>query len=222
MKSQMTWFNLLHLTLLLLPALATAANQSLTEAWVLTQIQKAQNQSPGVKNQLTAADWNAACTRGSPVAPTGCLGNVSSIGFQKLSNGTGGFTTWANIQPMNAPQSVFIKAFLAGANVPVDPPNININVPEGAARCGLFTTPGEPIGMEGISNLNPTPGNSLTETAPFGLIIAFNMSSGGFTYEHSPIPFEADPQDPIYVMCVAYDPADGASAVSSAGSITAN
>ncbi|MCX7117555.1 MAG: hypothetical protein NTW94_06600 [Legionellales bacterium] len=172
-------------------------------------------------NSLNTHDWNAVCSDGAPTDQSGCLGNTSSIAFQKVSHGTGGFTTWANIQPANVPESVFIKAFLADTNHPIAPPNINIQVRVGAARCALFTTPGESIGLNGINNLNPTPGNTQIQSDPFGLVIALNMSSGGFTYEHQPTPLEANPQYPIYVMCVAYDPADGATAVSTAGSITA-
>lgn len=176
---------------------------------------------PTISMALTAANWAAVCTTGSPTAATGCLGNASSDAFTTVSNGTGGFTTWANIQPKDAPESVFIKAFLASTNTPVSPPNIIISVPNGAARCSLFTTAGQSIGISGINNLNPTPGNAMEQLAPFGVIIALNMATGGFTYEHPPVPFEADPPSPIYVMCVAYDPVDGATATSTAATITA-
>lgn len=170
---------------------------------------------------LSENDWNAICSSGSPTAPTGCLGNVSSQAFQTVSNATGGFTTWANIEPRNAPDSVFLKAFLDGTNTPDAPPNIRVNVVEGAARCGLFTKQGASIGNNGINNLNPSPGTSQMQSAPLGLILALNISAGSFTYEQQTTPAEAAPPDPIYVMCVAYDPTDGASAVSTASNITA-
>ena len=214
MKSTIKWFNVSCFAFLTLPALVFAAASSTNTKLLLPQTKKAQS-------QLSATDWGAVCTIGSPANPSGCLGNASSEPFQNVSNGTGGFTSWANIKPVNAPDSVYIKAFLAGTNSPESPPNISVNVLEGAARCGLFTTQGESIGVNGINNLNPTPGTSLMQSAPFGLIIALNSSAGGFSYEHAPAPFEADPPDPIYLMCVAYDPADGASAVSTAGSIIA-
>ena len=203
-------FNILLTTLLLPPSFAVMAAKKTTPTIPARGT-----------HHLVTADWTAVCTSGSPATDTGCLGNTSSPAFHVISNGTGGFTSWANIQPQNAPESIFIKAFLAGTNTPIAPPNISINVPQGAARCALFTTQGEAIGDNGISNLNPTPGSVLEQPAPVGLIIALNMSTGGFSYEQPPAPFEADPEDPIYVMCVAYDPTDGSSAAPTAGSITA-
>ena len=83
-----------------------AANPASKE-WVLQQI--AANQS-----LLTAADWSAVCTTGSPTSSTGCYGNASSAAFSKVSNSLGGFTRYANINPVNIPSSVFVKAFFAG------------------------------------------------------------------------------------------------------------
>ena len=59
------------------------------------------------------------------------------------------------------------------------------------------------------------------QSSTFGLIIALNMSEGGFTYEDATAPFIIRPQYPIYVMCVTYDPVDGATTTSTAGSIAA-
>lgn len=202
----------LFVALLSLPSFAVIAAPKATPSTSL---------SASTKSHLVAADWSAVCSTGSPTASAGCLGNTISSAFHAISNGTGGFTSWANIQPKNVPESVFIKAFLAGTNLPLNPPEIMINVPQGAARCALFTMQGESIGNNGISNLNPSPGSVLAQPAPIGEVIALNRSSGVLIYEHIPTQFEATPEDPIYLMCVAYDPIDGASAASTAGSILA-
>ena len=88
---------------------------------------------------LTAADWSAVCTSGTATSATGCYGNVSSAAFSKVSDRLGGFTTYANINPISASSSVFIKSFFGGTNVPVNANFLQVTLTNSAARCGVVS-----------------------------------------------------------------------------------
>src|SRR5580704_14009147 len=99
------------ISIFMLPA--AHASKPASKEWVLQQL--AANQ--GV---LSAADWNAVCTSGTPSSTSGCYGEVNTPAFTKVSNGLGGFTSFANINPVTAVSSVFIKTFFGGTNIPVN------------------------------------------------------------------------------------------------------
>ena len=193
-----------------------AANPASKE-WVQQQI--AANQS-----LLTAADWSAACSGGSPASSIGCYGNASAAAFAKISNSLGGFTRYANINPVNVPSSVFIKAFFGGTNIPAQPFNINVTV-TGAARCALFTQVGNGLGLGGISTSNPPSGSAtpyyvVLHTVSFLTINNFtnNSPSNGIMYNNEAVGGTGQPlsnvviPNPIYLLCVGFDPANGSTA----------
>ena len=192
-----------------------AANPASKE-WVLQQI--AANQP-----LLTAADWSAVCTSGSPSSATGCYGNASSAAFAKVSTRLGGFNRYANINPVNVPSSVFIKAFFAGTNIPTQATNINLTV-TGAARCALFTQVGLGLGLGGISTSNPPSG----QATPYYVVLhsvsfltinnATNNSTEGLMYNNETVGGTGQPlspvvvPNPIYLLCAGFDPANGSTA----------
>lgn len=191
-----------------------AANPASKE-WVLQQI--AAN-SP----LLTAADWSAACTSGSPSSAAGCYGNASSAAFARVSNVIGGFNRIANINPVNAPSSVFIKAFFAGTNTPAQASSLVVNVVNSAARCALFSQVGHGLGLGGISTTNPVSGS--TSTA-YTILHAVSFVTINNTTSTSDIYYNAENigtgvtplsnvviPNPIYLLCVGYNTTDGTTA----------
>ena len=192
---------------------AYAANPASKE-WVLQQIAA----HPPV---LTAADWKAACTSGSPANSSGCYGNVSSAAFTKVSNYLGGFIRLSNINPMNVPSSVFIKAFFAGTNTPAQSTYLHITLNDSAARCALFTQVGLGVGLGGISTTNPSSGNSST---PYVVLHAIspvtinNTTSNEIYYNAENIGTGVTPlsnvvvPNPIYLLCLGYDTTDSTTA----------
>lgn len=195
-----------------IPAITMAANPA-SQDWVLRQI------------TLNTSDWYAVCQQGSASSPSGCYGNVASPAFIKLSDRLGGYLTYANINPVNAPGSVFIKAFLGGTNTPAALANILVTVTNSAARCALFTTQGGGLGPQGVSNENPTSGNVSNSLPPphAPVLTSFNNASTNMAYANSffipaaPVVLPA----PIYLLCVGYDPANGYTAASIANNVTA-
>jgi hypothetical protein len=154
---------------------------------------------------LTAADWNAVCTTGTPAGANGCFGNASSAAFAKLSTGLGGYTTYANIIPANAANSVFIKAFFAGTNTPASTQYLTVSILGGAARCNLFAQAGMGISpVDGIGNQDIGP------EAPAPTSIN-NFTYTNFLYNSNPsIPVVT--ASPLYLLCVGYNTTDGATA----------
>lgn len=169
---------------------------------------------------LTAADWAAACTSGSPTSATGCYGTSNSTAFTKINNRTGGFTSYANINPTNAPaNSVFIKAFLAGTNTPVGSTALDVSVINSAARCVLFYQQGLGVGTGGIATYNPAPGNTPSEFQigpQVATVVTFNSaSSASALVYNAPFDSPASPAvipNPLYLVCAGYSPADGSTA----------
>ena len=203
------------LVLMSIPISVLAAAVPATQDWVLAQLQTLQS-------KITSTDWDALCSSGSPEDATGCWGNVSSTAFQKISAGTGGFTSYANIQPKNIVGSVFIKAFLGGTNTPVAPINLIVVAPDIAARCALFTSNGAGLGAGGVINSTIHRESPMARVATTTLVTAFNRTPFPgllIRYEAEALPI-AKPEDPIYLMCVGYDPEDGSTAVSIYGSIS--
>jgi hypothetical protein len=195
---------------------AYAANPASKE-WVLQQI--AANQT-----LLTASDWEALCTTGSSMSSTGCYGNASSPAFAKVSNSLGGFTRYANINPVNAPNSIFIKSFFAGTNTPAQPFNLNVTV-TGAARCALFTQVGNGLGLGGVSTSNPPSGQATTyyvvlHAVSFVTInnATNNSQNNGIMYNYESVGGTGQPlspvviPNPIYLLCAGFNPADGSTA----------
>jgi hypothetical protein len=193
-----------------------AANPA-SQEWVLQQI--AANQT-----LLTASDWEAACTSGSPSSSTGCYGNANSAAFTKISNSLGGFTRYANINPVNAPNSIFIKSFFAGTNIPAQPVNLNVTV-TGAARCALFTQVGQGLGLGGVSTSNPPSGQAtpyyvILHTVSFFTInnATNNSSTDGVMYNNEDAGGTSQPMssvvipNPIYFLCAGFNPSDGSTA----------
>jgi hypothetical protein len=191
-----------------------AGNHPASKEWVLQQI--AAN-SP----LLTAADWSAVCASGSPAGASGCYGNASSAAFAKVSNLVGGFNRYANINPVNAPSSVFIKAFFAGTNTPAQATNLNVHVINSAARCALFTQVGHGLGLGGISTTNPSSGSTssaFTILHAVSFVTINNTTSTGLYYNAENIGTGVTPlsnvavPNPIYLLCAGYNTTDGSTA----------
>ncbi len=188
------------------------ASTPASKEWVLQQI------ATSLQKPLAATDWNAICTSGSPTSSAGCYGNVTSAAFVKVNNQVGGFTRFSNINPVNSPSSVFVKAFLGGTNTPALANNITVTVSSSAARCVLFTQNGFPIGPGGINASSPSNG---TETGAFVppmavSVSAINNTSLPITYNSAPDAFAtvggSPNSDPIYLLCVGYNASDGTTA----------
>jgi hypothetical protein len=192
--------------------LSTAyASRPASKEWVLQQI--AANQ-----RILTAADWNAVCTSGSPTSASGCYGNVSSAAFTKVSDRLGGFTTYANINPVNVSSSVFIKTFFGGTNIPANDFTLHVNVSNSAARCGLVTQAGMGLSVSGLATETPSNGNAtLNDPNSISVVSINNAISTNDVYynEHNQTtnPVLGSPQsDPLYLICAGYNPNDGSTA----------
>jgi len=202
MKLKISLASLGGLMLLMLPCITLATTNPASQEWVMKQISIAVANTQSV---LTAAEWNAVCTSGSPAGASGCFGNASSPAFTKLSTGLGGYTTYANIIPANAPNSVFIKAFFAGTNTPASTQYLTVSILGGAARCNLFAQSGMGISpIDGIANQNAGP------QAPAPTSIN-NFTYTAFLYNNNPsIPVVIS--SPLYLLCVGYNTTDGATA----------
>lgn len=104
---------------------------------------------------LTAADWNAACTSGTPAQSGGCFGNISSPAFDKINTALGGFASMANIPVTNVPRSVYLIQFFGGSSNTIDPSHLDVflNTTDTiAASCVLAVTEGSEIGYNGLQN----------------------------------------------------------------------
>ncbi len=188
---------------------AAYASTPASKEWVLQQI--AANQGMGV---LTAADWQAVCTSGTPTSASGCYGNVSSAAFTKVSDRLGGFTTYANINPVNVSSSVFIKTFFGGTNIPANIFTLHITVSNSAARCGLVTQEGLGLSTSGLATTQPANGTALTNN-PNSISVASinNAVSTNDVYYNGSDPVLGSPQsDPLYLVCAGYNPNDGSTA----------
>ena len=205
---------ILSISCLLMWNATTYAANPASKEWVLQQI--AANQ-----RVLSAADWNAVCTSGSPTSSSGCYGNVSSAAFVKVSDRLGGFTTYANINPINATSSVFIKAFFGGTNVPVNANFLQVTLTNSAARCGLFTQMGQGLGVPGVSTSAPTSGNSDGGQPNGASVISINNTTSSSVYYNNnsfggtltPVTGPAQ-SNPLYLVCAGYNPNDGSTAAS--------
>jgi len=207
MTFKMSLTKIAGMMLLVTPGLVLALSNPASKEWVTNQINNAfQNSQPF----LTAAGWNAACSSGTPSSPTGCYGNASSTGFMRLSNSLGGYTSYADINPVNASNSVFIKAFFAGTNTPVDPNHLSVSVGS-HARCALFTQSGTGINPGGVSNFIPSNGSTTGQYVPPQAvdILDFN-GSATFGYNSNGLPFSLS--NPLYWVCVGYNGTDGTTA----------
>lgn len=198
------------LTLLSLPNISMASNPA-SQEWVLQQISK-------ISVSLTPLDWNAVCTSGSPTNSSGCYGNLSSPAFQKVNNAIGTFTTLANVPVANVPNSVFIKQFFAGANVPLNPNDVAVST-TGMAACGIFTTTGTSVGDGGVANNTTSPGSYypygqylVTMGSNSNTTIQYNSNNGANTMVTSA---------PLYLLCIGYNYTAGAPPVAAALNITA-
>lgn len=175
---------------------------------------------------LTSDDWAAVCNAGSsPDTSAGCYGSASTSAFAKLDNGLRGFSSLANfnINLASPPSSVYIKAFLADANVPVAQNAISVSVVNAMVRCTLYVEKGTGINSDnGLDSEILTPGNS-NRTGPQGPYLATinNQASVQFYYNNSPNAATANPPDPIYLICVGVNSSDGYTPTSIAGAITA-
>ncbi len=191
-----------------------AGNHPASKEWVLQQI--AANSL-----LLSAADWSAVCTSGSPASASGCYGNANSATFTRVSKVVGGFNRYANINPVNAPSSVFIKAFFAGTNTPAQAAHLNVHVINSAARCALFTQVGHGLGLGGVSTTNPISNHT---SGPDGVLhtVSFvtinNTTSTDIYYNNESIGTGVTPLSnvviphPIYLLCVGYNTTDGTTA----------
>lgn len=196
-----------------LPAFAmttTYAANPASKEWVMQQI--AANLQP-----LTSSDWNAICTSGSASSATGCYGNVTSAAFVKINNYVGGFTRYTNINPVNAPSSIFVKAFLGGTNTPTSANNISVNVSSSAARCVLYTQNGFALGPSGVNTSSPGNGSTTGAFVPpmAVLVTAINNTTNDVPYNDAPSTANvggSPNQDPIYLICAGYNASDGTTA----------
>ena len=175
---------------------------------------------------LTAADWTALCASGSPADSTGCYGNVNSTAFTKVNQGTGGFLTYANINPANAPAgSLFVKAFYAGTNLPTAGNAIALSIlATNVARCGLYIQQGTGVDSGGPSMNNSTVGEGLVFTGPVvvGHPVTVTYAS---PFSYPVYPSEATgtfaPPQPLYMVCAGVNVSDGLTSESILNVITA-
>ncbi len=197
-----------------------AAPNPASQEWVLKQLAT-------VNTTLTAADWANVCHAGSsPASSEGCYGSSNTAAFAKLDNGLRGFSSLANFNTTLASpsSSVYIKAFLAGTNVPAYTNAIAVSVTGVMARCTLYVQKGTGINSDdGLNSAIYSSGASY-RTGPQAPYIATinNQSSVNFYYNNSPNAGTASPPDPIYLICVGVNSTDGYTPVSIAGAITAN
>jgi hypothetical protein len=187
-----------------------AANP-VSKEWVMQQI------STNIAT-LTAADWNAICTSGSPASSTGCYGSVNSAGFLKISNNIGGFIRYANINPVNVPNSVYVKAFLGGTNTPISTSTIAVNVISSAARCVVLTQEGFGIGPGGVNASSPGNGTDTGAFTPPSSLVILTINNENTTLPYNQASFAATnvggppSSDPIYLLCAGYNATDGTTA----------
>jgi hypothetical protein len=210
MKNRVSSFLFISCLVASVVHVAYASNPASKE-WVMQQI--AANQ-----RVLTAADWAAVCTSGSPTSTGGCYGNVSSAAFTKVSGRLGGFTTYANINLANVASSVFIKSFLGGTNIPVNANYFQINISNSAARCGVYTQAGFGLGIPGVATSTPSSGSDAGLQPNNASVISINNAlSNDVFYNNQGSPSTVGgPQqsDPLYLVCAGYNPANGSSAAS--------
>lgn len=189
----------------------TGPTHPASQEWVLQQI-------AALNTQLTAADWNAVCSSGSPANSSGCFGNISSSAFAKVNTGIGGFITVANIDTTNAPAgSVFIKSFFGGTNTPASSTYIAVTLSSGnIARCGVYMQQGTGLDVlfGGSINTSITNGDTAGPVAAHPVVIHsgtvdIGLFSGGNT--------RALPQQPLYLVCAGVT-SNGATAASLSGS----
>ena len=168
---------------------------------------------------LTAADWSAVCSSGSPTSAQGCFGEVSSSAFHRLDVGLGGFSTITGINTTEstAPNSVFIKAFLASTNTPVSNEYITVTVPSfgGMVRCANFAQAGIGISAaEGINTSIPSDGTSSFSGPEAPHVLAMNATSTQATtnYNYNQNSGNSSPANissPIYFICVGVNSTNG-------------
>jgi hypothetical protein len=202
-----------HLLLCVLAFAVSTANAAVpaSKEWVMQQI--AASLAP-----VTAADWNALCTSGLPTSATGCYGNIASAAFTKINNAIGGFTRTANINPVSAANSLFVKAFLGGTNVPVSNSTISVSVTSGAARCIIFTQQAFAIGPGGVNSSSPSSGAETGAFVPPTALTIEAINTDTTTLAYNQAPFSSPTvggspnTDPLYLLCVGYSATDGTTA----------
>ena len=107
--------------------------------------------------QLTAADWAAVCTSGSPSAATGCYGNIGSTQYMKIDRILRGFSAIANVQIVSTPNSIFIQQYGPGSNVPQEHGYATIQLAQQAGGnanqlvCDVFTEGGVEVSVAGTT-----------------------------------------------------------------------
>jgi hypothetical protein len=154
----------------------SASTHPATKEWVLEQLA---NFSP---TSLTAADWAAACTSGTPTGVSGCLGNISSAAFAKLNKiiGAGGFTDQVNIPVTNVPNSIFIQQYNGGSShvSGSNTPTIH-NTSAAGASCAYFSTQGANLDYEGVLyQKTDEVGGGIEYIAPGASHIVYNADGG--------------------------------------------
>lgn len=196
----------------------TDASNPVTQHWVLEQLAKS--------STLTASDWAAVCNAGSsPNTAAGCYGSANSFAFNKLDNGLRGFSSLANFNTKLASPSsaVYIKAFLAGTNIPVNPNAIVVSVTNAMVRCTLYVQKGTGINSDGgldTEILSSGNSNRTPSQAPYIATIN-NQANVNFYYNNNPYSGTANPPDPIYLICVGVNSSDGYTPASIPGAISA-
>ena len=167
---------------------------------------------------LTAANWAAACTTGSPLSANGCYGDAASTGFARINRGLGGYSSYSGINISGSVAgSIFIKAFLANANTPIDPENISVTLASGyGARCSLFTQEGAGInGVEGMGNS----GSNGTLSGPQAAQITTVSSAQQDIKITNAAP--AVINAPLYILCVGFNTTDNSTISSILNQVTA-
>ncbi len=103
--------------------------------------------------QLSAADWAAVCTTGSPTSASGCLGNIASPQFAKINRILLWITDFANVPVISTPNSVFIQQYGGASAVPFPASQYatvnTVAVGGGGAVCEVFTGHGQALGWQG-------------------------------------------------------------------------
>lgn len=188
----------------------TAGPNPVSADWVVKEIAKA-------TAPLTASDWAAACTTGSPTSTSGCLGNIASPQFAKLNQRLGWPTDFANTPIVSVDNSIFILQYGGNSAVPFPSnartANIDLSAVTGigGARCALYTLHGNPSGWQGTmagqdgTGANPQPNSggmvaiSVGQIEPASTSCGTSVSGICFANQTNPSATIAIPQ---YLLCI--------------------
>lgn len=185
---------------------------------------------------LTAADWEAACTTGTPAQAGGCFGNISSPAFAKINAALGGFSSMANLPIANVPRSLYLVQFFGDSQNTLNPSQVDVFLTISgsiAASCVLAVTEGSEVGYNGVQNCTKgiTAGSSTinnmqnkvtTIQGPTGVAVTSHQqyqscsNTGTGAARYSPV------NVPMYLVCIGNTIESGANVVTGFSQISAS